>query len=260
MQLVANPVNSTVCNWPEIVSKTFTEGAGNYDYSLRRIFQIGSPFLRIGGSWPSMGTQIKRSIDDKVLMVFKFKLSSTVDNGDGDRSERDGTAGGDQESTTPASFFYERYGEQWQTYDTAGYNGTADVISADSAAFVLYKINVGEDGRYDVKVHFPTSQYGTATARYEVFVCDYQEEPIGDTDLGSPVLSTTIDQSDSTSYAAFADEEGFRSIGVIDVNVDGDYGLSTVVIKLSVPEEDRSTSEASSALLISDAAGLELVE
>lgn len=71
---------------------------------------------------------------------------------------------------------------------------------------------------------------------------------------------STIDQSDDTAYNELADEEGFRSIGAIDVDLEDAYGLSTVVIKLSVPEDERRSSDAVSTLLISDAAALERVE
>jgi hypothetical protein len=111
-----------------------------------------------------------------------------------------------------------------------------------------------------VKIHFPSSQYGTASARYEVFVLDFQEEPIGEADLGSPVLTAEIDQSGRTTYSEFTDGEGFITVGSIDVNVPESPGVSTVVIKLSIPEEERSRSSAGSELLISDAVSLERID
>jgi len=107
-------------------------------------------------------------------------------------------------------------------------------------------------------VHFPYSSVATSAAQYDVYVTDYFVGLAGETNLGSPVLTTVIDQSDADAYSSAANEDGFISIGTFDVAVE-DQEFKSIIVKLSVPNGS-SESRDPSRLLVSDAVMLKTLE
>lgn len=246
IQLVYRPENSTVCNWSLVQDWAFTEGWQSDYYSIWRIAVEDK--LRIGGPWPTI-IQQPLSIEDKVLYVFKLWNDPTVDNGDGG-GEGDGSRSG-TEGTEQRNSHYERYGSGWQTFDRTGYNGSVDAVAvADTEACVYYSINTGAGGELDVLAHFPVTTQATTAAQYDVYVVDYLEGPAREAVLGAPAFTRVIDQSNAEAYATAADEEGFITIGTIDVTL-APMEIKTIVVKLSPAREQESVSP--SALLVSDA-------
>jgi hypothetical protein len=188
-------------------------------------------------------------------MVFKVFTSTLVDNGKGSTSGDSSRTGGEE----VLGNYYELYGSGWHRYDTAGHDGTVDAIPVNTAdASAYYKVNIGLKGEHDVLVHFPTSRYATTEAKYEVFIVDYLEQAAGESSLGAPVLTATVDQTAETSYSTAANDEGFISIGTISVNL-VEPEVVTVVIKLSPADRGESRS-GDATLLLSDAVMLEKVE
>jgi len=248
-QLVYRPENTAVCNWSLVQDWEFAEGPSPEIYTLKR---IPPPFdeLKIGGPWiPPNFNQNYLSIEDKVLYVFKLWNDPMVDNGDGG-GEGGGSRSSNEDSEQRHSH-YERIGSGWQTYDSAGYNGSVDTVSiADADAFAFFSINTGVGGELDVLAHFPITPQATTAAQYDVYVVDYLESSAREAVLGDPVLTRVIDQSNADAYATTANEEGFITIGTIDVNL-SPMEIKTIVVKLSLAREQGSVSP--SALLVSDA-------
>jgi len=110
----------------------------------------------------------------------------------------------------------------------------------------------------EVLAHFPVSGSACTAALYEVYVIDQLQGTARDAALGAPVLIRTIDQSDTDSYFSTADEEGFISLGMIEVELDYPE-VKTIVIKLS-PAQDHRENYDPAALLVSDAIMIRKVE
>ena len=249
-QLVYRPENNAVCNWTMVRDWQFTDGWQSDYYSIFRLPLENK--LKIGGDWPTIYQQ-PLSIDHTVLYVFKFWLNSKVDNGGlGGGSERRSDDNSAEGTSGSSNCHYERYGSGWDTYDSAGYNGSVDVASAaDPEACVYYSINTGVNGPHDVLAHFPVTAQATTAAQYDIFVTDYLEGPAREAGLGEPRLTTIVDQSDNSAYSFAADEDGFITLGTVDVAV-APRELKTIVIKLS-PARDEEARSNPSALLVSDA-------
>ncbi len=258
IQLVHCPPKPSVCNWPYIQDWSFSEGSDSMHYSIKRLLVFGGA-LRIGGDWPKSGIQDYLTVPNKALMVFKLWIDRKVDNGDIDGGEQSSSS---RESTADSVYLgdhYERYGSGWQTYESAGYNGTVDAVAiSDPEACVYYTFSTGESEVLEVLAHFPPSRQATAAARYDVFVTDYLEGPAGEADLGEPLITTVIDQTDSATYSSAADDEGFVSIGTIEVMLQ-EPALKSIVIKLS-SAHDQTELYNPSSLLISDAVMIRPVE
>ncbi len=260
-QLVHSPDKPTVCNWPSIEEDEFGVGPSyngeNYSLEIITILGLG---LRIGGPWDKNNThQDYLSIPDKALMVFKVWLEEKVDNGDGGEEGRGSSRTGDSDTAVYIGDHYELYGDGWQRYDTAGYNGDVDVVSvSDPTACAYYTFTSGESATIEAMVHFPISSLATTAAQYDVYVTDYFVGLAGDTNLGSPVLTTVIDQSDADAYSAAANEDGFISIGTFDVSVE-DPAFNSIIVKVSVPGSSTQAREPS-RLLVSDVVMLKTLE
>lgn len=107
------------------------------------------------------------------------------------------------------------------------------------------------NGPHDVLAHFPVTAQAATAARFDMYVVDYLEGPAREAYLGDPELTTVVDQSDDDAYSTAADQEGFITLGTVDVSV-APGELKTIVIKLS-PARDDETSWNPSTLLVSDA-------
>ncbi|MFH0884074.1 MAG: hypothetical protein V2A56_13920 [bacterium] len=93
-----------------------------------------------------------------------------------------------------------------------------------------------------------------------MFLTDYLTDPAGDTALGEPLFTALVNQSDTATWAATRDADGFITIGELDIDVEEGREVATVVVKLSSAQsEDRSRS-GPTAFLLADAVRLEPVE
>lgn len=251
-QLVDNPANSAICNWPEIIADEFDESQGQTNYSIRR--NTASPVsVIIGGPNPTLQQRIL--IEDKALMVFKIWPSLIVNNGPegGDGGEREGS----QSESVLLSQYYERYGSNWQRVESdLGYGGNMDQLPAsDSGASAFYKFTIGLGGRYRVMAHVPATTEAPAPARYEAYVLEYLEDPAGETALGEPDWTTTLDLTGSESYNSSVDDEGFIEIGTVALTLT-EPELATVVIRLSSAGDDAERTSAGSGYVLADAVKL----
>jgi len=248
VQLIYRPEKSQVCNWSGVRDWTFTEGFPSQHYSLLK--SLAEDRIVIGGPWLSPLIREALSIPDNVLYVFKLSRINKVDNGDSgggdERSEADGGASAEWQGAR-----YMRCGAGWQTYDTAGYNGSVDAVSvADVTACAYFAINTTVNGEHEVMAHFPVSGMATTAAQYDVYVTDYLPNADGEFELGEPLLSRVIDQSDGDTYATASNEEGFISVGIVDVPV-APNEIKTIVVKISPGRNQASVNP--SALLVADA-------
>ena len=75
-------------------------------------------------------------------------------------------------------------------------------------------------------------------------------------DLPEPALSVVVDQSND--WFTDVDDEGFAAIGEFDVSGLADYGLASVVIRVSAGEDE--TGFTAPGVLVADAVKLEAVE
>jgi hypothetical protein len=105
-------------------------------------------------------------------------------------------------------------------------------------------------------VAYPDIAEGTTGAKYEVYLRErnYDDET-GETEgtVTGPVLTTIVDQSRRDTEAM--DDEGFISIGTIDVNLGGGVDEVTVVVRVSSGGAEYRRGEAT--LLMADAVKLE---
>jgi hypothetical protein len=251
-QMVYNPeAAEDIVNWPEIIPAEFDETPYSQPYySISRITSP-DPIVRIGG--PRVPLQLKVTIDDKALLVFKIWASLIVNNGPtGEGGERSGDS--DSTEDTLVTAFYERYGQNWQRVETAaGYGGNLDLVpAADSSAAAYYRFTIGLGGEYRVMAHVPETTHAPAAARYEAYVSEYFEGAAGAAPLGEPVWSTVIDPATSENYNNGRDEDGFIEIGTVNIDV-VEPELATVVVRLSA-------GETSSRYLLADAVKLVPVE
>ena len=121
---------------------------------------------------------------------------------------------------------------------------------SETDACACYAINTTVDGEHDVLAHFPVSRQATTAAQYDVYITDYLDGACDEIVLGNPVLTRVIDQSNDEAYSTEANEEGFITIGTVDVSL-APMEIKTIVVKLSPARNQESINP--SALLISDA-------
>jgi len=251
-QLVENPENLDVCNWPRIIADEFDESQGQANYSIKRNM-VPPVSIIIGGANPTLQQRI--DIEDKALMVFKIWHSLIVNNGPegGGGGERSGS----QTDSTLSSQYYERYGSNWQRVESdLGYGGNLDQLPAgDSAASAFYKFTIGLGGRYRVMAHLPATTQAPAPARYDVYVLEYLEDPAGESALGDPVWTTTLDLTGSETYRSNVDEDGFFEIGIVTLNLT-EPELATVVVRLSSAGDDTEHTSTGSSYVLADAVKL----
>lgn len=159
------------------------------------------------------------------------------------------------------STYYERYGAAWQrTEDARGFDGRVDAVDADTPGAVAYfKVHAGRSGHYQVRVHYPPDARA-ANARYDVFLTSYLTAPAGESALGEPLFSTTLDQSDESTWSTAVDEDGFVSIGDLDIAIEDGREVATVVVRLSSAESSDRRASESSTYLLADAVKLERLD
>jgi len=104
--------------------------------------------------------------------------------------------------------------------------------------------------------HVPALSQAPAPAAYDAYLLDYFEEPAGQTPLGDPVWSTTMDLTESESYTSVVDEEGFVEVGTLDISL-AEPELVTVVIRL---RSAGGGMERSSGFVVADAVKVVPVE
>jgi len=247
-QMVNNP-EADIFNWPVITPGEFDESPMQPMYSFwRPVF--GVPMIRIGGR-STKNDQDPITIEDKALMVFKIWTSLIVNNGSpGGDGGGERTGGGSQPEDALIAPYFERYGRNWQRLETeSGYGGTLDMVPAnDPMASVFYKFTIGLGGSYTVVAHVPRTEQPPAAARYAAYIVDNLDDLAGETALGEPVWTNTVDLTESEAYNTGMDEEGFIEIGTIRVDVTVPE-LATVVIRLSA-------GESSDRYLLADAVKL----
>jgi len=244
VQFIEHESNPDAVNSPEINSDSFTKYG--YFYSVKRLPGT-EPRVRIGG--PSNSAyQPYGVIPDKALMVFKVWADNMVDNSGGGGAGR-----GPVENP-----YYQRFGNWSTVLDETARQRTVDVISStDMSASALYSIDIYCSGSYDVRITYPETSSGTSSARYEVYFIERSWEETGETEsVGSePVLTAMVDQSSRNTDAM--DEEGFISIGEVDVNLSNGVDQVTVVVRISSGGAEYRQGEAT--LLLADAVKLEEV-
>lgn len=245
MQLIEHESNPDAVNSPEIHSDSFTKYG--YFYSVKRLPGL-DPIVRIGG--PSNSSfQPYGVIPDKGLMVFKIWVDNKVDNA-GEGGAGRGTEGNP---------YYQRYGNWSTVSNETARQGTVDVVqSTELNASALFSIDVRRRGRYDVRIAYPETDNGTSAARYDVYFIERTWDETGETEsVGSePVLTTIVDQSDRHTEAM--DEEGFISIGEVDVSLGGEVDEVTVVVRVSSGGAEYHQGEAT--LLLADTIKLEALD
>ena len=243
-QLVNHASDNNAVNSPEIIAREF-DPFGNL-YSVK-LCGAGERFVRIAGK-RNLLVQDYGVIPDKALMVFKIWVDNKVDNGDGgDGREAGGRA------------YYERYGS-WTSHaaETAHRSSFDAISSTDLSASALFRMDIGRSGCYDIRVSYPEVDRGTTSARYDVFLIERSFDEEGDTETVNtdPVLTTFVDQSARSETAI--DEEGFISIGEIDVHLSANVDQVTVVVRLSSGGEE--TYQGAETYVLADAVKFEQVD
>jgi hypothetical protein len=244
MQMIEHEANPAVVNSPDIRSATFNHYGW---YSIQR-YMLPQPHIRVGGKRfiNDPPAQQMGLIEDKALMVFKIWTEMGADNG----------GGGGTEMASGENPYYDRYGN-WQTVAAENAHwGSVDMVeSTELGASALFKVDIGQSGRYDVRVHWPDSDDATSNALYEVYLIERDLDGSSETEevVVGPVLTTLVDQSNRAFEVL--DDEGYLSIGEIEVALGDWVDLVTVVVRLSSGGAEYSEGQAT--LLMADAVKLE---
>jgi len=241
MQLIGHDHSADAVNSPNIVADDLF---GKWGTPYTVIPYEGK--VRIGGPRTiSNPIQQESQIEDKALMVFKVWVENTVNN--------DGIGGG---RGAEENSYYQVFGNWSRMPDETAVGDTVDVIaSTDLDASALFSIDIRRSGLYDLRVSYPDEANGTSNACYEVYLVERTMDETGETESvgAEPVLTALVDQSNRETEAM--DEDGFISIGEVDVALAEGIDEVTVVVRVSSGGAERRSGQAT--LLMADAVKLE---